>query len=120
MWRLTIEQVPLELLKPQFEIPGTKQISMQYYSFFAYLLLKGHIFPKFSRLQKFLSDSPTALLDDGNLTQKVTRLLSSLQKFDIDTKNKLSNMWSTSNSLFLQDCICLWLSDKSKIKEIKS
>ena len=93
---------------------------MQYYSFFAYLLLKGHIFPKFSGLQRFLSDSPSALLDDGNLTQKVTRLLSSLQKFDIDTKDKLGDMWRTSNSLFLLDCICLWLSEKSKIKEVKS
>lgn len=120
MWKLTIEQIPLSLLKPQFELQGTKQISMQYYSFFAYLLLKGHIFPKFSQLQKFLSDSPSALLDDGNLTQKVTRLLSSLQKFDIDSKHKLAEMWSTSNSLFLQDSICLWISDKSKIKEIKS
>lgn len=92
---------------------------MQYYAYFAYLLLKGQILPSFSSLQKHYSGSPALLLDDTNLTQKVTRMLSCLQRFDIDTKDKLTEMWQGANQLFLQDCICLWIKDKDKIKEVK-
>jgi hypothetical protein len=92
---------------------------MQYYAYFAYLLLKGQIFSSFTPLQKHFSDSLALLLDDTNLTQKVTRMLSCLQRFDIDTKEKLTEMWQGANQLFLQDCVCLWIKDNNKIKEVK-
>jgi hypothetical protein len=46
-------------------------------------------------------------------------MLSCLQRFDIDTKDKLTEMWQGANQLFLQDCVCLWIKGKDKVKEVK-
>jgi len=107
LWPLSIEQLPLSQLKAQYTVNG--QVSLQYYSFFAYLLLKGEIFPDFKNLSKKFSDNPSCVLDDTNLTPKVTRVLGNLAKFNIDSKDKLRSMWKDVNPQFLLDCLVLWI-----------
>lgn len=123
MWKLSIQQIDLQILKPQFVLTSNNQTSIQYYAFFAYLLLKGDILPKFKQFTKLYFDSPSVILDDTNLTQKVTSMLSCLQKFNIDSKSKLIDMWRNTNPFFLRDSFILWFDparQKATIKQLKN
>ena len=101
MWKLNIQEINISTIKPQFTLSSNNQTSIQYYAYFAYLLLKGEVFPKFKDFVKSYSDHPSVILDDANLTQKVTRMLSWLQKFDVDSKSKLNQIWQDQNPFFL-------------------
>ena len=64
---------------------------MQYYSYFAYLLLNGDIYPQFKTIKKLFSARINIddVLDDTNVLARVTRLLSNLAKFKIEDKESL-------------------------------
>ena len=94
MWKLNIQYVPLETTKGSFRTlastasasGGSSLLSLPYYSFFAYFLLTGEIFPELKEIKSTLKEQPSAILDDGNMSEKVTSMLAWLQKFDIDSK----------------------------------
>lgn len=118
MWKLSIEHINLASLKPQYTQDGTT--SVKFYKFFGYLLLKGVVITALAPYSKSFKDSPSLILDDQSLSPKVTRMLASLHKFDIDSLEKLRQIWS-QNSLFLQDCLILWIDTRHKdqIKNLK-
>ena len=93
-------------------------ISIQYYSFFAYLLLKGDIIPEFKEFNKFFVEKVDCVLDETNLTPKVTRLLSNLSKFDIESKAQIIDLWKNVNGHFLLDRVLLWVDQVRFKKEI--
>ena len=56
MWKLSIQQIPLGLTKPQFKHALGSSTSLSYYSFFAYFLMKGGVIPEFKAFAKSLKD----------------------------------------------------------------
>ena len=52
----------------------------------AYALLEGLIFPKIKELHKKMLGAPKSVMEKGNLTVKVTKLLSAIKNARIETK----------------------------------
>ena len=60
-------------------------------------------------MKSLLKEQPVAVLDDGNMSEKVTTLLGWLQKFNVDSKDELVRMWKQTNPYYLHDAILLWV-----------
>jgi hypothetical protein len=68
-----------------------------------------------------LSSPPEEILDETNLTLKVTSMTGWLQKYDIDSLGKLQKFWKETNPYYLQESLLLWFNAKhhhAKVKEI--
>ena len=107
MWKLSIEQINLSQLLQQFsnKADGT---SISFYSYFAYLLLKGEIIQEFQQFNKAYNQPAENVLDETNLAPRVTRILLQLQKFDVSSLGKLKEIWRI-NPAYLMDCIMIWI-----------
>ena len=89
MWKISIEYMACDTLKQQYLISSSSQklvTSIKYYKFFAFVLLKGEVLRSLGEFRKYFKEGPEIVLDDTSMAPKVTRLLGSLQKFDIDSK----------------------------------
>ena len=92
----------------------------EYHAYFAYLFLEGELYPKtLKALRKAMSHSPKAVLERGNMTSKVTKLLSLLSSSGIDSKRKLEAKWE-SNPYFLLDAYQLWFDSEPSRQAAKA
>jgi hypothetical protein len=48
----------------------------EYYSYVAFVFLEGLLFDKIKSFKKYLISSPRDVLEKGNMTSKVTRIIS--------------------------------------------
>lgn len=113
-WDLSINQVPL--LQARLALADEQE----YHAYFAYLFLEGELYPKTLKpLRKSMSHSPKAVLERGNMTSKVTKLLSLLSASTIDSKAKLEAKWE-SNPYFLLDAYQLWFDTETSRQAAKS
>jgi hypothetical protein len=88
--------------------------SEEYYAYFGYCLLEGLVFDKLKSLKKMLVASPKEILEKGNMTSKVTRLIAALRQHECDTKQKCITIWKEQNPYFLLDIFMLWVNEKDK------
>lgn len=106
-WDLSIQQVPLSQARDAI----TDQD--EYYSYIAFAFLEGMLFPKLKTHLKpyFLHSSAKSVLEKGNLTSKVTKIISILKNSGCDSKAKIEEKWTAGNPYFLLDAVLLWLKD---------
>ncbi len=77
----------------------------EYFAYTAYALLDGALFPRIKPiLKRHMSASPKTVMEKGNLTSKVTRLISLLRSSQIDSRAKLEQKWE-SNPYFLLEAL---------------
>jgi hypothetical protein len=84
-WDLSIHHVPLTLVKDSITDEE------EYYSYVAYVFLEGLMFPKLKTNLKpyFLHSSAKSVLEKGNLTSKVARIISLLKNSRCDSREKI-------------------------------
>lgn len=66
-----------------------------------------------------MSSTPKTILEKGNLTNKVARILSLLKNSGIDSRHKLVQKWE-SNPYFMLDAYQLWFDDSKAKLNVKS
>jgi len=82
--------------------------------------LEGDLYPKSLKLlTKAMSHAPKTVLERGNMTSKVTKLLTLLSSSDIDSKTKLEAKWET-NPFFLLDAYQLWFENEPSRQAAKT
>jgi len=88
------------------------------FAHFAYVLLSGQvvltdILDSLIK-KKCLLAAPESVLEGSNLAPRVTRLVSTLRKWQIDSKAKLITFWRTKDVSFLHDILSLWFNAKGQ------
>ena len=74
----------------------------EFYSYVAFTFLEGMMFPQFhSSFKKHIVHSPKSVLEKGNLTSKVTRLITALRTNKIHNRAALVKKWENVNPYFL-------------------
>mmetsp|Transcript_2254 Transcript_2254/g.3887 ORF Transcript_2254/g.3887 Transcript_2254/m.3887 type:complete len:153 (+) Transcript_2254:1243-1701(+) len=131
MWKTSIERLPLSNLKQLYALNKEKSalvkagdssgppVSIKFFKFFAFLLLRGEVVVRLGEFGRYFKDSPELMLDDSSMLPKVTRMLSQLQRFDIDSKAKLVRFWRDINPCLLLDSFQLWIDPIRHREQVK-
>ena len=105
-WPLNIEQIPLDRIKQVI----TEE---EYYSFVAYVFLEGLMFEKIKEFKKYYVGDTKDVLDRGNMTSKVCRIIAEIKKHKIMRKEDMVTKWE-ANPWFVMDVFNLWVRDNGK------
>ncbi|KAF4522220.1 hypothetical protein B566_EDAN007371 [Ephemera danica] len=96
---------------PRMEIEFPKGVDR--YKFFAQQLLEGALFPKLQKYKSALLSTPSTVTKTwSNLISRSTTLLNTLAEHEVDSKQKLQEMWTT-NPQFLLPAYQQWLPESA-------
>lgn len=100
-WDLSIHQVQLSQAREAITEEG------EYFSYVAYAFLEGMMFPKVKSHIKpyYLNSSCKSVLERGNMTAKVTKIIQQLRNSQCDTRAKIEAKWNGENPYFLMDAV---------------
>ena len=99
-WKLQLQAV---------ELSQIKHSCRNYFGYFAYMILKGEVDPRFKQFSKFFGSSIESFLDESDLSARVAVFKSQLSKFDVDSAEKLRARWESVNRNYLLDALLLWV-----------